>query len=155
MQAAVAIWNPLWPVWGVILAPAPTMILLRSDAQVGQPMVARRFPRPTVTNRGGLLLTENLQDPVEIAWEMIVQSFTLHISLHEVIWGCVRYRKASRLRPWCEAASSSSRHHGGGGRGRGEERWLITRRILALPCWYPLEVIQRVHGLTYMSNFLS
>ena len=70
---------------GVILAPAPTMVAWIFDAQTGPAHGCARSRKPTVTNRGGLLLTEDLQDPVEIAWEMIMQSFTLHISLHEVI----------------------------------------------------------------------
>ena len=38
--------------------------------------------------------------------------------------------------------------------GRAEVRWLITRRISALPSCYHLEVIQEVDALTYMTNFL-
>ena len=70
---------------GVLMVSAPTMISRRFDAQVGLLMVVQRLRKPTVTNRGGFLLTEDIQDPVEIALEKMMQSFTLRISLHEVI----------------------------------------------------------------------
>ena len=70
---------------GVIIVSAPTMILRKFDAQVGLLMVVQRLRKSTVTNRGSFLLTEDIQDPVEIALEKMMQSFTLRISLHEVI----------------------------------------------------------------------
>ena len=50
--------------------------------------------------------------------------------------------------------SASFSRHGGGG-GGAEVRWLITRKITALPSCYHLEVIQGVDALPYMTNLLS
>ena len=46
MQTVVAIWIPLWPIVGVILAPAPTMVVRIFDAQTGPAHGCARSRKP-------------------------------------------------------------------------------------------------------------